>query len=580
MKKKKKKRSSKYELLKVVPYYKKYKSLLFLTVLFCTLYAVLSFFGTMLKGKLLDSFTNFTWQNSLLIAGIFTAVMVELQVVIHFWSNVVLKMNSSVDFDLKHKMLESLMSLKIKNFDQLNSGVFVARINKDSYVLSEYFDTITDDLSVVVLNVTFLIYSFFLNIWLALFMLGNVVFFYFYEKEKSKHYEIKRSKYKKLDETVVGSYGEIIRGIRDIKNLDAKKITIKRIDKEQKNAINAHKDEIYTRRTWNKVREAIKHLLNFAFIGLSCFLIVKNNLTIGNFLILYIYKENIMRFVGAFADIREKTSDAEVSAKRVFEIIDHTEFEKESYGTKHIENSQGKIEFKNVCFKYKEDAELFRNLNFEIEPNKVVAFVGKSGEGKSTIIDLINKNYTVNSGKILIDGVDLNELAEESIRKNISIVPQNPYIFNMSIENNLKLVNPHATMKEIKEACDKAGIHNYIKNLPQKYSTIIGENGILFSGGQRQRLAIARALLKKSKIILFDEATSALDNETQDKIKAVIRAISVDHTVIVVAHRLSTIISSDEIFVLNNHTIESHGTHKELLEISPTYKMLYQDFSE
>ena len=580
MKKKKKKKSSKCELLKVVPYYKKYKLLLFLTVLFCTLYAVLSFFGTMLKGKLLDSFTNFTWQNSLLIAGIFTAVMVVLQVVTHFWSNVVLKMNSSVDFDLKHKMLESLMSLKIKNFDQLNSGVFVARINKDSYVLSEYFDTITDDLSVVVLNVTFLIYSFFLNIWLALFMLGNVVFFYFYEKEKSKHYEIKRSKYKKLDETVVGSYGEIIRGIRDIKNLDAKKITIKRIDKEQKNAINAHKDEIYTRRTWNKVREVIKHLLNFAFIGLSCFLIVKNNLTIGNFLILYIYKENIMRFVGAFADIREKTSDAEVSAKRVFEIVDHTEFEKESYGIKHIENPQGKIEFKNVCFKYKEDSELFRNLNFEIESNKVVAFVGKSGEGKSTIIDLINKNYRVNSGKILIDGVDLNELAEESIRKNISVVPQSPYIFNMSIENNLKLVNPHATMKEIKEACDKAGIHNYIKNLPQKYSTIIGENGVLFSGGQRQRLAIARALLKKSKIILFDEATSALDNETQDKIKAVIRAISVDHTVIVVAHRLSTIISSDEIFVLNNHTIESHGTHKELLEISPTYKMLYQDFSE
>ena len=308
-------------------------------------------------------------------------------------------------------------------------------------------------------------------------------------------------------------------------------------------------------------------------------MIVNNLLNIGNFLILYLYKSKIQNFVNAVSNMKEKLADGEISAQRVFEIIEENGFEKESFGTKTINNITGKIEFKNVSFSYN-DSKLFENLSFVINPNEVVSFVGKSGEGKSTIISLINKNYIINSGQILIDGIDLNELTEESVRKNISVVPQIPYIFNMTISDNLRLVKPNATNDEIKKVCLDVGIDEFIETLPDKYNSYIGENGITLSGGQRQRLAIARCLLKESKIILYDEATSALDNETQDKIKNVIQSISKNHTVIVIAHRLSTIIGSNRIYVIKDHKIESVGTHTKLLEISETYKKFYNDFAE
>lgn len=206
----------------------------------------------------------------------------------------------------------------------------------------------------------------------------------------------------------------------------------------------------------------------------------------------------------------------------------------------------------------------------------MVAIVGKSGEGKSTILKLINKSYSTNDGEILIDNYNINTLSEETIKNNISIVSQSPYIFNLSIKENIKLANPQATDKEIEEVCKEAQLHDVIIEMQDGYDTIVGENGVILSGGQKQRLAIARALIKKSKIILFDEATSSLDNNNQEKIKNIIKSLSKDHTVIIVAHRLSTIIDSDCIFVLDNHGIIDSGTHNELIKKCLEYKNLYE----
>ena len=174
--------------------------------------------------------------------------------------------------------------------------------------------------------------------------------------------------------------------------------------------------------------------------------------------------------------------------------------------------------------------------------------------------------YNVNSGTITIDGIDINELDKDSIRGNITIISQNPYIFNLSIKDNLRLVKENLTDKEMKEACKIACLDEFIDSLPDKYDTVIGEGGVNLSGGQKQRLAIARALIQKTKIILFDEATSALDNETQSN----------DYTILIIAHRLSTIINCDRIMLLDNGKIISEGTHKELLKKSKDYKKLYE----
>jgi len=184
--------------------------------------------------------------------------------------------------------------------------------------------------------------------------------------------------------------------------------------------------------------------------------------------------------------------------------------------------------------------------------------------------------YDVNSGTITIDGVDIKKLDKDTIRGNITIISQNPYIFNMSIKDNLRLVKEDVTEDEIKEACKMACLDEFIENLPNKYNTVVGEGGITLSGGQRQRLAIARAFIQKTEIILFDEATSALDNETQSKIQEAIENMKKDYTILIIAHRLSTVINSDRILFLEDGKIKCEGTHKELLKKSKEYRLLYE----
>lgn len=196
--------------------------------------------------------------------------------------------------------------------------------------------------------------------------------------------------------------------------------------------------------------------------------------------------------------------------------------------------------------------------------------------GKSSILDLISKNYEIESGEILLDNKNLNVLSKEFFDNNISVVLQEPFMFNTSIKENIKFANPNATDKEIIEVCKKADIHDFIMTKEDGYDTIIGENGVILSGGQKQRLAIARALIKKSKLILFDEATSALDNQSQATIINTLQELSKDHTVIIIAHRLSTIVNSDNIFVIKNHKIVDEGTHKYLFENCDIYTNLYK----
>ena len=278
----------------------------------------------------------------------------------------------------------------------------------------------------------------------------------------------------------------------------------------------------------------------------------------------------------AVSYLLDYTKQFEISSIRVFEIIDNQKFKKEQFGKTKVKSIDGHIRFNNVEFGYNDNEEIINNMNFEIKPNQKVAFVGKSGVGKTTIFSLITRLYTIDKGEILIDGYNIKDLTCDSLRNNMSIITQNPYIFNFSIKDNLLLSKEDATMEEIREACKLACIDDYIMSLPNQYDTMLGENGVILSGGQKQRLAIARALLMKTEIILFDEATSALDNETQSKIQDAIDNLKGEYTILIVAHRLSTVIDCDKIFVVDDGKIIDSGTHKELLQNCDFYKNLYE----
>ena len=219
---------------------------------------------------------------------------------------------------------------------------------------------------------------------------------------------------------------------------------------------------------------------------------------------------------------------------------------------------------------------VLKDLSFDVKANETVAFVGKSGAGKTTIFNLLCKMYDADKGKIMIDGVDIKKLDKDSIRGNITVISQSPYIFNVSIKDNLKLVKRDMTDEEMIDACKMACLDDFINSLPDKYDTIVGEGGINLSGGQKQRLAIARALVQKTEIILFDEATSALDNETQEKIQKAINNMKNEYTILIIAHRLSTIVGADRILFLNDGKIECEGSHEYLLKNCPDYKKLYE----
>lgn len=562
-------------LSKLIKYYKKYKFFSILVVALSLGYAGISLLSPIYEGKLLGYFENFNKENILKTALFLMALRIIIEIVTNLWSRVVLKLNGKVNFDLKSDMLESLTNFEVKNFDNTNSGLFISRLNKDTTELSELFDYITDDLSGVILNVSFIVYVSYLNIYLGLYLILNVIFIYILTSKKLYYYKSAKKDYKEKDEKVVGLYTDVIRGIREIKNLNLKSIVLRDVNKRQTETIKSEIKSIHTKRTWNRWIKAFQHILDFIFILLSVYFIINNTLQISSFMIIFLYKNKVLDLIDYISEIREKLADGKVSASRVFDIITYNSFSKEIYGTTKLDNIKGNIEFKKVEFKYNSN-KLFENLTFKVEPNKMIAIVGKSGEGKSTILKLISKSYSANSGEILIDNHNINDLSEETIKNSISVVSQSPYIFNLSIKENIKLANSNATDNEIIEVCKKAQIHDVITSMKDGYNTLVGENGVILSGGQKQRIAIARALIKKSKIILLDEATSSLDNNNQEKIKNVIKDLASDHTIIIVAHRLSTIVDSDNIFIIDKHKISASGTHNELMKNCAEYRNLYE----
>jgi len=333
---------------------------------------------------------------------------------------------------------------------------------------------------------------------------------------------------------------------------------------------------VYIRST--PVMEILTGIMIAILIFYSGKLIFNEELAINNFFSFLAAMMLAYQPVKALTKVNVAIGQGLAAAKRIIPIIDIENQIKENLNSKSLDLTDGNIIFNEVNFSYKSNLEniVLKNVSLNLLGGKMTALVGHSGSGKSTILNLIPRIYFPISGNIKIDGQDISEINLASLRKEISIVDQNTTLFDDTVMNNIKYAKPDATDDEVFKAANSAMCKEFIDNLEDGYQTMIGENGVKLSGGEKQRLSIARAFLKKSKIILLDEATASLDSETEDKIQKALNELTQNKTTIVIAHRLSTILNSDNIYVVDNGKIIDSGNHENLLKNSSAYKNFYE----
>lgn len=476
---------------------------------------------------------------------------------------------------LQSDLGKEMLKLENKSLDNNSSGAFIQRLTVDAKDISNILNESSSYIAYLIEDIGVYISILYINFYIFIYYVIGAILISFSISYQTKIYSKKEKELKKEEDKVTGMTGEVVRGARDIKMLNAEKSFLKVLDNKIININNMQYKIETSNGNYKFLWYTLYYLLKFILIILIIYLLKNQTLEVAMALVIYNYSDRFSNFGYDLDYLMSCIRKFNLSAERVFSIIEGNEFKKEKFGNKHLDKVEGNFEFKNVSFGYNEK-QILNNLNFKINANETVAFVGKSGAGKSTIFSLLDKMYEVNKGEILIDGININELDKDSIRGNITIINQNPYIFNLSIKENLNLVKEDLTEEEMIEACKTACLDEFINTLPNKYDTIVGEGGITLSGGQKQGLAIARALVQKTEIILFDEATSSLDNETQYEIQKAIQNMQGEYTILIIAHRLSTIINSDRILFLNEGKVEAEGTHEELLKTNENYKHLYE----
>ena len=576
-KEKNKDKSAFYYLKETYKYGKEKRIYLSMFIFGCIIYALINILSPFLGAQQILKLTNNLLDELFFVTLLLFGIEVLRNTVIFVDNYFIQKYILFVKEKLRDEMIKETLKIDTKTLNANSSGLFIERIGNDVENMANIIITVIDFGTIILSSIAVFFSIFFLNKAIFFLYLIFVLTLFFSQKRAANKIQEKRKIYNKKKEMASGFVTELVRGAKDIKILDAESsFSLKAHD-----IINEMNEANYTRvklsRKYRMFNGDIRDLLDFCILIMGIFFIKNGSLSISILIIILNYRGTIMSISGNIEYLFEEIKSFSLAAQRVFDVLDSSKFPKEVFGKKHISKLEGSIKFHNVSFKYDDSEDyVLKDINLEIKPNETISFVGKSGSGKSTMFNLISALYYPSEGDILLDGDSIFKLDKDSIRGNLSVISQSPYIFNMSIKDNLQIIKKDASTEDIIEACKLARLHDYIMTLPNGYDTVVGEGGVTLSGGQKQRLAIARALLLKTEIILFDEATSALDNETQAEIQESIRNMQGEYTILIIAHRLSTVIHSDRLVLIDDGKILDIGTHQELIKRNEFYKNLYE----
>ena len=588
-------------------YFSAHKVGLFLYIFIYLITGGIDIVTTIYFAKMIEMLTLYMFADTIKII-VFLAICLITQRFLWFvngmnYANLYAKITSKMSVDVA----EQAFKISSGSYSQHNTASFMQRISTDPRTIFDNIAMIISQCTEIVTNAVMLVYICTINIWIGLISLVGILLASIIEKYRRKKRKKNRRNLKVSGEKVDSLLNEIVRSERDVKSLNLES-TLK--TKTEESFIDYKKNYLtFERWDWSlwTATNSLITILQAVVLVMSVVFMDKGLMTLASFMIIYSNRHSFFYLTRVLGNIANYFTDIAVALERINELYTDEEYKIERFGKRKLKNVTGLIEFKDVEFSYPEYQErdkkeieeerkynkkhrikahvpkriligkkkVLDKINFSIEPNTTVSFVGVSGSGKSTILNLISKMYETNKGKVLIDGVDIKQLSKETIRNSISLVNQFPYIFDMSIKENLTLAKPNATDEEINLAIKESALEDFIADLPEGINTKVGESGIKLSGGQKQRLAIARAMLRKSPIIIFDESTSSLDNISQNQIKKSIDNIKGKSTVVIVAHRLSTIKNVDKIFFLEHGEIVDSGTFDELYKHNKKFKTIF-----
>ena len=489
-----------------------------------------------------------------------------------------IKVGLDISRDLQQEMAETILKSDVHTIEDKHSAKFISNFIFDTQLMRELVSTALLNMMKDTLTLTFLICLMFYQNWrLAIFAILMIPCAAIISRSLGKRMGKAAREAQEHSGNLARFLSEILKASKVIKiyqkeNFEygrAKKFIYGLIEKLKKMTI------IQIRAT--PIMEILTGFIIAGFIYYSGYLVMEGKIGINNFFSFLAAMMLAYQPVRSLATLNMSVNQGLSAAIRILPIIDIKNQIVDKKDSIDLNLSKCEIKFIDCSFKYNKSENLIlKNLNMEISGGKMTALVGHSGAGKSSILNLIPRFYDCNSGDITIDGKSIYSVKLKKLRNNISIVTQDTTLFDDTIKNNILYANINATDVDIKEASKKSFADEFIKNLPNKYDTLIGENGVRLSGGEKQRLSIARAMLKKTPIILLDEATSSLDAETENKIQEAISLLTKNKTTIVIAHRLSTILNSNKIFVINKGEVSDEGTHEQLLQKSSIYKNFYE----
>lgn len=541
---------------------------------------ILELLPTYYIGKIIDYIVSRSYQgviDTLLILLIIFLVNSALSFAETYLNNL---LKNRIALIIKNDFFAKIVKLPTNIFDEIRVGEFISRIEEDTAIIARFY--IEDILNILLSLVTVIVTGYFIFklstslslIAMATFPFTFLIYYLFGRKIKKYNWEGR-----KIKDNYFSFIQETLSSIREVKCLTIEANVSNRFVQYSKQFF-ANSMNVSIASTFSGLFNlTISTVSDWIIIAYGAWLIIGDKLSIGSFVAFNGYISKFLNGIQKIISTNLTIQATSVSLERIYYLLD-TEGENDTAGL-DIPIINGDITIKGLKFNYQNSVEEpIQNLSLKIEPNTLDAIVGLNGCGKSTLLNLLVRLYEKKDGEIYIDGIPIENFNLKTLRQNVAYIRQEPYLFNASIYENLLLANPLAAFNEIQDACKKAYIHDYILNLPEKYQTILGEGGAILSGGQKQRLSLARAILKKSKILLLDEVTSDLDGESEFYIMKSIHELSKDHTVLMVTHRLSSLVDSSKILVMNGGVIEDNGTHEELADRSDIYRRLFRERME